>query len=191
MKKIIYTSPNGALAVVHPSEGARLAHWITLADGVVVPAINPPQPVDTILRAWPVAGAVADWAETEEEFVARIAVKDVPERLSFFIVDAAAIPQDRTFRNAWEHDGNGGVRHNMIKARDLQRERLRVMRAPLLAALDVEYQRADETGDTAAKRRIVARKEELRAITEHAEIAAARTPEQLKTAALSIIGRAA
>jgi hypothetical protein len=32
-----------------------------------------------------------------------IAAKDVPNGKPFKIVDASAIPEDRTFRNAWEY----------------------------------------------------------------------------------------
>jgi hypothetical protein len=35
--------------------------------------------------------------------VEEIAAKDVPEGKPFKIVDAAEIPADRTFRNAWEY----------------------------------------------------------------------------------------
>ena len=41
----------------------------------------------------------ADCGLTIEE----IAAKDVPAGKSFEIVDAADIPEDRTFRNAWEY----------------------------------------------------------------------------------------
>jgi hypothetical protein len=41
----------------------------------------------------------ADCGLTIEE----IAAKDVPEGKPFKIVDVADIPEDRTFRNAWEY----------------------------------------------------------------------------------------
>lgn len=68
---------------------------------------------------------------------------------------------------------------NMGKAREIHRDRLREERAPLLAALDVEYQRAFETGDTEAMAAIVARKQALRDVTTDPAIDAATTPEQL------------
>ena len=40
----------------------------------------------------------ADCGLTIEE----IAAKDVPDGVSYKIVDVADIPEDRTFRNAWE-----------------------------------------------------------------------------------------
>src|SRR5688572_16429081 len=53
---------------------------------------------------------------------------------------------DRTFRNAWK-DGPRKPDVDMPKAREIVRHRLREARAPLLDALDIAYQRADETED--------------------------------------------
>jgi hypothetical protein len=65
---------------------------------------------------------------------------------------------------------------NLNKAKDITKDRLRSERAPLLQALDVQFQRALETaGDTAA---IVAEKQRLRDITQLAD--AAQTPDELK-----------
>ena len=58
---------------------------------------------------------------------------------------------------------------NLDKAREITKARLRTERAPLLASLDVAFQRALETGaDTAA---IVAEKNRLRDITALADSA--------------------
>ena len=67
---------------------------------------------------------------------------------------------------------------NMTKARDIHREKVRQARKPKLAAKDVEFQRALETGaDTAA---IVAAKQALRDAPASAAIEAATTPDELK-----------
>jgi len=69
---------------------------------------------------------------------------------------------------------------NMTKARDIHRDKVRQARNPKLAAKDVEFQRALETGaDTAA---IVAAKQALRDAPAAANIEAATTPEELKQA---------
>lgn len=36
--------------------------------------------------------------------IEQIAIKDVPVGVPYLIVDESDIPQDRTFRNAWEAD---------------------------------------------------------------------------------------
>ena len=100
MKKIIYTRPDGGLSIITPVEGARLALSVTLADQKITS--DRPVPVDLFLRRWPVSGAVVEWAETEDEFVARIAAKDVPAGLAFQIVSADKFPADRTNRNKWK-----------------------------------------------------------------------------------------
>jgi len=67
---------------------------------------------------------------------------------------------------------------NMDKARDIYREKVRQARNPKLAAKDVEFQRALETGaDTSA---IVADKQALRDAPASAAIEAATTPDELK-----------
>jgi len=69
---------------------------------------------------------------------------------------------------------------NMTKARDIHREKVREARNPKLAAKDVEFQRALETGaDTAT---IVGEKQALRDAPAAAAIDAATTPEELKAA---------
>jgi hypothetical protein len=69
---------------------------------------------------------------------------------------------------------------NMTKARDIHREKVRQARNPKLAAKDVEFQRALETGaDTAT---IVSEKQALRDAPAAAAIDAATTPEELKAA---------
>ena len=67
---------------------------------------------------------------------------------------------------------------NMTKARDIHREKVREARNPKLAAKDVEFQRALETGaDTSA---IVADKQALRDAPASAAIEAATTADELK-----------
>lgn len=124
----------------------------------------------------PVYGNKSD-KETEQAFLERVRAKDVPADASNVrVVDRATIPLDRTFRNAWTHN----LTVDMAKAREIHRNKLRDMRAPKLVALDLEYMRADERGDTLEKQRIAARKQELRDVTADPAIEAARTPEELK-----------
>lgn len=197
MKRIIYTRPDGGLSVCTPAQGGRLAFWITLADGTVIDARDPVQratkqnppavPVDSLLRRWPVEGAVAEWAETEDEWVARIAAKDVPkDATDVQIVDESAIPTDRTFRNGWKA-GMGKVEHDMPKCREIHKDRLRELRAPKLAALDVEYMRALEAGDSALAADIAAQKQVLRDVTKDPAITAAKTVDELKAAVPAVM----
>jgi hypothetical protein len=102
------------------------------------------------------------------------------------IRDAASltVPADRTFRGAWQFDGNA-VEIDMDKARDIHRDHLRAERGPKLAALDVAYMKAlEQAGDTAA---IAAEKQALRDVTADARIADATTPEALKALTLDAL----
>jgi hypothetical protein len=91
-------------------------------------------------------------------------------------VEAADLPQDRTFRD----DGKLDV--DMPLAREIHKKRLRAMRAPLLTAADVEMLRAIETGDDAKRAEVATRKQALRDATSDPSIEAAETPEELKAA---------
>lgn len=97
--------------------------------------------------------------------IEQIAAKDVPAGIPFKIVDVSAIPSDRTFRNAWEHCPVNGTKVNTAKAKAIHLDRLRELRSPKLAALDIAYQRADELGDAQGKRDLAAKKQALRDVT--------------------------
>lgn len=93
----------------------------------------------------------------------------------------SAIPQDRYFRNAWtDETPELTIEIDMPKAREIHKAHIRRARAPMLAALDVEYQRADEADDRTAKADVAGRKQQLRDATEHPDIAAAKTPVEIK-----------
>ena len=47
-------------------------------------------------------GGVAIVVPTGELSIQEVAAKDVPEGVAYTIVDASEIPEDRTFRAAWE-----------------------------------------------------------------------------------------
>lgn len=111
---------------------------------------------------------IAKWPEDERATI-----------VSIHPIDPSDIPQDRSFRDAWTHDGKTFA-HDMAKARNIHRDRMRYARAPKLAALDIDYQRADEAGDAAAKKRIGQRKQALRDVTTDPRIDAAQTPAALK-----------
>jgi hypothetical protein len=104
-------------------------------------------------------------------------------------IDDSIIPLDRTFRNAWEDiGGSDGIKVNMPKAREIHKNKLRVLREPLLKELDADYMRADEQEKTAEKDRIAIKKQTLRDITDNPVIEAAQTPDQLKAIGIDING---
>lgn len=103
------------------------------------------------------------------------------------LADDAVIPEDRTYRGAWMHDGKGAIVHDMARAKAIHQDRLREARAPQLAALDTAYLRADESGDNKAKAEIAKQKQALRDITSSPQIDAAKTVDELKAIQLGVL----
>lgn len=78
MKKIAYECPPGSvLKLITPCEGSRLATAIRDAKGNELARSERPIPVEQFRRGWPIDGITAEWAESEAEFVQRIAAADV------------------------------------------------------------------------------------------------------------------
>lgn len=76
--------------------------------------------------------------------------------------DETELPTDRSFRNAWI-DGGTKIECDIAKCQEITKGRLRVERAPLLAALDVEFLKALEEGRPTDN--IVVQKQALRDVT--------------------------
>jgi len=106
--------------------------------------------------------------------------QDVPsDATDVHVVDDSTIPHDVTFYDAWRND-KGRIVVDMLKARNILRDRIRAARAPMLQALDIEYQKADERGDDEARRSIAARKQALRDAPADPSIEMATTTDALK-----------
>jgi hypothetical protein len=114
-------------------------------------------------------GGVSVCMPTGEISIDAVMTKDVPAGRGARIVNITDLPnQHNDFYDAWEMDATS-VTVNLAKAKELTKKRLRAEREPLLAAQDVLFQRALESGaDTTA---IVAEKQRLRDITTLADSA--------------------
>lgn len=111
-------------------------------------------------------GGVATCIPTGEISIEAVMEKDVPKGRGARIVNVSDLPRDNDFYDAWEMTATE-VTVNLAKAKELTKKRLRAEREPLLAAQDVAFQRALETGaDTSA---IVAEKQRLRDVTNLAD----------------------
>jgi len=91
------------------------------------------------------------------------------------IVDDSVLP-DRIYSRAWDIVNNEVV-IDMTIARDIFRDKMRGARTSKLADLDIEFQRAQETGADATD--IVAKKQELRDVTSLSSIETAQNIEEL------------
>ena len=69
---------------------------------------------------------------------------------------------------------------NIPKAKELQKERFRRVRQPLLEALDIDYQRADEAGDASKKTEVATKKQALRDVTNNTALNDATTEAEVR-----------
>ena len=117
--------------------------------------------------------------EPEDDFLERIRTSSRRQRdaKAFTVIEEAEVPTDLTFRDAWTfEDKRFGV--DMPKALEVQKDRLRRARVPLLEALDLQFMRALEAGE--GTQAIVAEKARLRDVTKHPDLESAKTPDELK-----------
>jgi Phage tail assembly chaperone protein len=174
-KRIVYARPDGGLSVIIPAPKARLQLW------------------DEDLKA--------HVPESDEVFQARIAAKDVPpDAIGVTPCDVAEIPADRSYRDAWCLPDAGdddcaeettAVAVRMSKAREIQMGSIRWARDARLAALDVTQQRALVAKNDAEVQRIETVKQELRDIPQSFDLAAAKTPAELRVLWPEVLAEAA
>ena len=104
-------------------------------------------------------------------------IKDVPDGLSYHIVEDSEIPKNTFFERAWKIV-DGKIEMDITKAKEVHRENIRNARQEKLAELDIEFQRALETSSDTSL--IVANKQALRDAPAAAGIATATTTDELK-----------
>jgi hypothetical protein len=90
-------------------------------------------------------------------------VEALPPGTLYVVINAADLPEDRYFRDAWTL-GETGIVVDIEKAKDIQRDHWRRLRTPKLEALDLDFMRALEAGESLVE--IAAAKTALRDVTE-------------------------
>ncbi len=93
----------------------------------------------------------------------------------------ATVPNDRHFRGAWSLSGKV-ITEDMTAAKVIFKDKIREVRAPLLAAEDVVYMKALEADDASAKSASVTKKAALRDAPAASAIDSADTIAKLKAA---------
>lgn len=120
--------------------------------------------------------------ETEEECLVRLMPMVVPaDAAAPRIVDIGDLPSGTGFRDAWRDNGVS-VQVDMERAREMHMDRIRKSRDTALKALDIDYMRTLEQGDTAAQQAIASEKQRLRDIPETFDLGVHATPESLAAA---------
>lgn len=121
---------------------------------------------------------VADGEGYQEKAIASFSVSNfVP--VSVTEIDPSDVPTDRSYRGAWTFSDDG-FGHDMDRARELHKDKLRNARAPLLAALDLEVSKALSQGRNGDVMRHEAERQRLRDVTTHPDISKAKTIDDLK-----------
>jgi len=156
MKKIVYERETG-IAVITPSKDYQekivdrdipaVVELAKIEDGKLIPArvIKP---------------AIYEFhMETRSGF--ERAMKDIPEGATYKIIEDTELPHDRTFRNAWNYD----LKEDILKSKEIWKEKLRRDREPLFFANDLKIRDANIEGDMSALSVAVAERDRLRDIT--------------------------
>jgi hypothetical protein len=93
----------------------------------------------------------------------------------------ATVPANRDFRGAWSLSGSV-ISEDLTKAKEIFKDKIREVRAPLLEAEDVVYMKALEADDSAAKTASATKKTNLRDATDASAISSATDIAGLKAA---------
>ena len=93
----------------------------------------------------------------------------------------ATVPSDRHFRGAWTLSGST-ITEDLATSTDIFKDKIREVRASLLAAEDVVYMKALEVDDADAKSASVTKKQALRDAPAASAITNATTITELKNA---------
>jgi hypothetical protein len=101
----------------------------------------------------------------------------VPVSVAFEVINIAAVPSDRTFRNAWKRDPVKKIDIDIPKAKEITHERRRAKRADEFAPLDIEATIPAKAAAAEAARETIRQKYAAMQI----EIDGCTTAEQLKT----------
>jgi hypothetical protein len=115
---------------------------------------------------WSNNGNVGELAPSPEwkGTLSELAAHALEPGTEWITADTSALP-DEYFRNAWRYQ-NGAAVIDIESAQEIQRDKWRLARAPLLAKLDIDFMRAVETHDTDEQDRIAGEKQALRDVTE-------------------------
>jgi len=110
-----------------------------------------------------------------------LALKDVPPGVPYEIVDAANIPSDRTFRNAWVIGMDGCVEHDLDQCRAIGHDKRRAARTEAFAPFDEIIAKQIPGADALAAEAARAEIRDKYALIQDA-INVSETPNEIKSA---------
>jgi hypothetical protein len=106
MKRIVFVRPDGGVGILIPAADDRLVSAVRIAGKSI--ALAAPEPVGNLRAAARAAGQTLEVLAGEDEAaqIDRICKAAVPPGCTVVaVLDADAIPDDRTHRDAWVWDG--------------------------------------------------------------------------------------
>ena len=160
MEKRIICIVNGGVTVIIPAYNDRLWGMGKLTKVIQVPytVYIDDEPVEKM------ESKTVYIDETEEEYLARVIDRNKEDGIitgEYFVCDESDIPAKDRFRSAWEiKDGKPSI--SIDKAKSIHMSKIRADRDAELSKLDIDYIRADESGDSALKSDISSKKQALR-----------------------------
>lgn len=172
-KRIVYTAPNGSVAVVCPAPGLVMEfHRVGKATGDLVwtgPAVETP-------------GAFMPLLDAEAAAVAFVLGKDIPPgAMDIRVCEQGDLLVSRRFRTCWRRSGMAIPIVDMPLARTQRMNEVRQERQPRLEKSDVDLLRAQEKVDVVMQDKLKTYRQGLRDLpaTEQPNVDALTTPELL------------
>ena len=166
-KRIIWTDADGNVCRCTPSPEAMRA--LTGTGGMLNPAHIDKQAAAYLeagmgaVSASRLAEGFANGGLTEAEALNLIRDRNLlTDARNVVVVEAADLPHAGSLRAAWRQDGATVPVFDMGRGRSIKTDLIRPERNRRLAALDVDYMRADEAGDAEEKEKRAGLKQELR-----------------------------
>jgi hypothetical protein len=101
----------------------------------------------------------------------------VPVGTKYKIVEDNQLPDDPDFWGAWTIDCKVSIK----KAKEIWKNKMRLVRDQKLKALDIEWMKAMENGEVKVASSIAAKKQMLRDVTEREDFRKLKTLKQIKS----------
>jgi hypothetical protein len=106
----------------------------------------------------------------------KVAADLVPLNTEFKVIDDSQLPDDSEFWGAWTIDCEIDSR----KAREIWKDKIRIVRNARLKDLDIEWMKAMENGEAKVAASVAAKKQMLRDVTEREDFKKLKTVQQIK-----------
>jgi hypothetical protein len=120
--------------------------------------------------------------ESDQNGKARMGISDLGSQIPHRITAVESIPSDRSFRAAWTDEAPGEqLDVDMPKAQVIHMDAIRTDRNKKLQALDLDYTKASEAGNTTLMADVATQKQVLRDLPTTFDLSGATNANELKS----------